>query len=126
MDKYLELFTQLLHVHLPRLSAHFAKMSVEPHCYALDWFFTVYSKSLPLDIVVRLWDLFFRDGESLIFRAALAILSLYEDELCQWDTFHCLQFLTRLPNDFDGTILFKTIDKIHLNPSDSNLSYLIF
>jgi TBC1 domain family member 14 len=125
MDQYLQLLCDLIDVHLPRLSAHFNRMAVQPNCFALDWFYTVFAKSLPLDIVVRLWDIFFRDGESLIFRTALAILSLYQEELCQWDSFYCLQFLTRLPDPFDGHELFRMIEKIELRPTDSQLFHLI-
>ena len=125
MEKYLQLFTDLLRVHLPKLGAHFSAMSIEANYFALDWFFTIYSKSLPLDLVARVWDLFFRDGESLIFRTALAILAVYEEHLCQLDTFHCLQFLTRLPDTLDGAVLFDAIDRIQLQPSDSELFHLI-
>ncbi|UJR26967.1 hypothetical protein I4U23_008274 [Adineta vaga] len=125
IEKYLELFNQLLNYHLPKLSAHFIQMSIEPNCFALDWFFTIYSKSLPLDVVSRIWDMFFRDGDAFIFRTAIAILSLYEERLCQLDTFHCLQFLTRLPDDLNVTSLFKAIDKINFDHTNCELFYLI-
>lgn len=125
MDEYLELFEQLLRVHLPKLSAHFSAMSIKVDCFALDWFFTLFAKSLPLDVVVRLWDLFFRDGEVLIYRTALAILSIYEDQLCQIDPFHCLQFLTRLPDNLDSQALFSSIERLQLKPSDAPLYHLI-
>ncbi|CAF3420273.1 unnamed protein product [Rotaria sp. Silwood1] len=125
IDKYLQLFKQLLNYHLPKLSAHFIHMSIEPNCFALDWFFTIFSKSLPLDVVSRIWDLFFRDGDAFIFRTAIAILSLYEERLCQLDTFHCLQFLTRLPDDLNVTSLFKAIDKINFDHTNCELFYLI-
>lgn len=125
IEKYLQLFSDLLNAHLPKLSAHFQQMSIEANCFALDWFFTIYSKSLPLDVVSRIWDLFFRDGDVFIFRTAIAILSLYEERLCQLDTFHCLQFLTRLPEDLNGTTLFKAIDQIHFDSDSSELFDLI-
>ena len=33
--------------------------------------FTLFSKSLPLDAASRVWDVFCRDGEAFLFRAAL-------------------------------------------------------
>jgi hypothetical protein len=68
LDEYLELFDQFLHFHLPKLSSHLSAMSIRVDCFALDWFFILFAKSLPLEIVVRLWDLFFRDGEVFIYR----------------------------------------------------------
>ena len=37
----------------------------------------MYSKSLPLDVASRVWDLFCRDGDELLFRTALGKISLY-------------------------------------------------
>ena len=33
--------------------------------------YTLYAKSLPLEITCRIWDVFFRDGEEFVFQAAL-------------------------------------------------------
>ena len=33
--------------------------------------FTLYSKSLPLDLASRVWDVYFRDGDSFLFATAL-------------------------------------------------------
>jgi hypothetical protein len=61
----------------------------------------------------------------LSIETALAILSMYEDHLCQIDPFHCLQFLTRLPENLDSEELFSAIDRIQLKPSDVPLYHLI-
>lgn len=45
--------------------------------------FTLYSKSLPLDVACRVWDVFCRDGEEFLFRTGLGILRLFEDVLLQ-------------------------------------------
>lgn len=31
----------------------------------------MYAKSLPLDIVVRIWDVYFRDGDDVLFQVAV-------------------------------------------------------
>eukprot|EP00041_Stephanoeca_diplocostata_P026552 m.718163 g.718163 ORF g.718163 m.718163 type:complete len:574 (-) comp22992_c1_seq8:3002-4723(-) len=41
---------------LPELSAHFLSLGVQPEFYANEWIITIFSKLLPLDIVVRVWD----------------------------------------------------------------------
>lgn len=43
--------------------------------------FTLFSKSLPLDIASRVWDVFCRDGEEFLFRAALGEF-LTDDLIC--------------------------------------------
>lgn len=125
IDQYFQLLKDLLCVHLPKLNEHFSKMSIEINCFALDWLFTMFSKSLPLDIVVRIWDLILRDGEKMIFRTAIGILSIFEEDLCRLDTFYCLQYLTRLPENVDEKKLFDAIEKIQLRRTDSNLYHLI-
>ncbi len=64
--------------------------------------FTLYSKSLPLDVACRVWDVFCRDGEESLFRTGLGILRLFEDILLQMDFIHIAQFLTRLPEDLQS------------------------
>lgn len=42
--------------------------------------FTLFSKSLPLDVASRVWDVFCRDGEAFLFRAALGeFLKLFKN-----------------------------------------------
>jgi len=38
--------------------------------------YTLFSKSLPLDVASRVWDVFCRDGEEFLFRTALGLFSL--------------------------------------------------
>lgn len=71
--------------------------------------FTLYSKSLPLDVACRVWDVFCRDGEESLFRTALGILRLFEDVLLQMDFIHIAQFLSRLPDDLQSHTLFNAM-----------------
>lgn len=75
----------------------------------VDRIFTLYTKSLPLDVACRVWDVFCRDGEEFLFRTGLGILRLYEEVLLQMDFIHIAQFLTRLPDDTPPERLFSCI-----------------
>ncbi|KAI4874769.1 hypothetical protein NFI96_023552 [Prochilodus magdalenae] len=77
--------------------------------------FTLYSKSLPLDVACRVWDVFCRDGEEFLFRTALGILRLYEDVLTHMDFIHNAQFLTRLPEDINTHMLFSSIAAVSMS-----------
>jgi len=37
--------------------------------------YTLFAKSLPLDVASRVWDVFCRDGEEFLFRTALGLLT---------------------------------------------------
>lgn len=80
--------------------------------------FTLYSKSLPLDLACRVWDVFCRDGEEFLFRTGLGILRLYEDILLQMDFIHIAQFLTKLPEDITSEKLFSCIAAIQMQNSN--------
>ena len=60
-------------------------------------------------------DFFLRDGEGFLFRAALGVLSLYQDHLLRETDFVLMaQFLTKLPENLDSEALFARIDGIAL------------
>lgn len=109
MLKYFAAFEVFFEENLPRLFQHFQNNSLTPDFYLIDWIFTLYSKSLPLDVACRVWDVFCRDGEEALFRTGLGILRLYQDVLLQMDFIHSAQFLSRLPENTPAHTLFSCI-----------------
>ncbi|XP_005743636.1 TBC1 domain family member 12-like [Pundamilia nyererei] len=114
MLKYFAAFEIFFEENLPRLFSHFQTNSLTPDLYLIDWIFTLYSKSLPLDVACRVWDVFCRDGEESLFRTGLGILHLYEEVLLQMDFIHIAQFLTRLPEDLQSHTLFNAMASTHM------------
>ncbi|XP_064418813.1 TBC1 domain family member 12 isoform X2 [Latimeria chalumnae] len=118
MLKYFAAFEVFFEENLPRLFDHFKTYNLTPDIYLIDWIFTLYSKSLPLDLACRVWDVFCRDGEEFLFRTALGILRLYEDILLQMDFIHIAQFLTKLPEDITSEKLFACIAAVQMQNSN--------
>ncbi|XP_062375473.1 TBC1 domain family member 12 isoform X3 [Sardina pilchardus] len=114
MLKYFAAFEVFFEENLPRLYQHFQNNSLTPDFYLIDWIFTLYSKSLPLDVACRVWDVFCRDGEEALFRTGLGILRLYQDVLLQMDFIHSAQFLSRLPDNTPAHTLFSCIANTHM------------
>ncbi|XP_076835293.1 TBC1 domain family member 12 isoform X2 [Brachyhypopomus gauderio] len=114
MLKYFAAFEVFFEENLPKLFQHFQTNSLTPDFYLIDWIFTLYSKSLPLDVACRVWDLFCRDGEEALFRTGLGILRLYQDVLLQMDFIHSAQFLSRLPEHTPAHTLFSCINNTHM------------
>uniref|UniRef100_A0A8C1PGV9 TBC1 domain family, member 14 n=1 Tax=Cyprinus carpio TaxID=7962 RepID=A0A8C1PGV9_CYPCA len=110
---------------LPKLFAHFKNNSLSSDIYLIDWIFTLYSKSLPLDIACRVWDVFCRDGEEFLFRTALGILRLYEDILTHMDFIHIAQFLTRLPDYISAEEIFSSITNINMNSKNKKWAQVL-
>ena len=71
-------------------------------------------QTLPLDVACRVWDVFLRDGDEFLFRAALGILSLFQEELLQLDFIQLGQFLSKLPESIDADAFFRSIEGIHM------------
>ncbi|XP_050970830.1 TBC1 domain family member 14 isoform X1 [Labeo rohita] len=115
MLTYFAAFEVFFEENLPKLFAHFKNNNLSSDIYLIDWIFTLYSKSLPLDIACRVWDVFCRDGEEFLFRTALGILRLYEDILTHMDFIHIAQFLTRLPDYISAEEIFSSITTINMN-----------
>ncbi|XP_068164492.1 TBC1 domain family member 14 isoform X2 [Antennarius striatus] len=114
MLTYFSAFEVCFEENLPKLFAHFKKNNLTPDIYLIDWIFTLYSKSLPLDLACRVWDVFCRDGEEFLFRTALGLLRLFQDVLTCMDFIHMAQFLTRLPDFIPAEQLFHHIATVHM------------
>lgn len=115
MLTYFAAFEVFFEENLPKLFAHFKKNNLTPDIYLIDWIFTLYSKSLPLDLACRVWDVFCRDGEEFLFRTALGLLRLYQDVLTSMDFIHMAQFLTRLPDLLPAEQFFQHIAAVHMS-----------
>ncbi|KAL6041144.1 TBC1 domain family member 14 [Balamuthia mandrillaris] len=113
---YTAVLNILMEEFLPNIAKHLRALEIDTNLYIMDWFLTLFSKSLSLDVATRVWDLYFEEGDLFLFRTALGLLSLFSSELLQGSFDECLQLLTHLPSDLDGDALFKCIAEI--KPSD--------
>jgi hypothetical protein len=71
---------ELLRVHDPALSEHFARLGVSIQLLCTKWFFSFFAESMPFDVVCRLYDILFVDicsgqqSSKIIFSTSLAVL----------------------------------------------------
>ena len=72
-------FEALLKSQLPKIYSHFLTLCLTPDLYLQEWIYTLYSRSLPLDLASRVWDVYCRDGDDFIFRIAIGIHLLSND-----------------------------------------------
>ncbi|CUT99243.1 small g protein signaling modulator 3 [Echinococcus multilocularis] len=72
---------QLISVFLPRINAILQQHDVDLPLITLGWFLTLFSGVLPMQIVLRVWDLLFYEGSTVLFRISLAILKIKEEAL---------------------------------------------
>lgn len=59
---------------LPALHGVLSALRIEPSSYFLPWAHSLFVGAFSLDVASRLWDCYLRDGEVLLWRAALELL----------------------------------------------------
>ncbi|CAL8111503.1 unnamed protein product [Orchesella dallaii] len=79
----------------PELHVHFTSQGFHTSMYASSWFLTIFTTSLPLAVASRIMDVFLMDGIEVVFRIALAILSMAKHELLSLDMEGMLKYLQK-------------------------------
>ncbi|GLT46266.1 hypothetical protein SLA2020_200360 [Shorea laevis] len=74
-------FKDLLAKQCPRITSHLEAMEFDVSLVATEWFLCLFSKSLPSETTLRVWDVLFYEGAKVLFHVALAIFKMKEDEL---------------------------------------------
>ncbi|GFZ05225.1 Ypt/Rab-GAP domain of gyp1p superfamily protein [Actinidia rufa] len=74
-------FKDLLIKKCPRIAAHLEALEFDVSLVATEWFLCLFSKSLPSETSLRVWDVLFYDGAKVLFLVALAIFKMKEEEL---------------------------------------------
>lgn len=75
MSQFYSAFDALLKTHLPKVHFHLYTLNLTPDLYLTEWIYTLYSRSLPLDLASRVWDVYCRDGDDFIFRVAIGTVN---------------------------------------------------
>lgn len=101
---------------VPRLYRHFEELGFAPEILVSQWFMTLFSYTLPLNLLLRLWDYTFLTGWPGIYRVTIAMLRVMEDTMldCNLDRLACLMrnFRTSLSNAVpDGRVLDTVLEE---------------
>ncbi|KAI8061231.1 rab-GTPase-TBC domain-containing protein [Thamnidium elegans] len=90
------------------------------------WFLTMFINILPVETVLRIWDCFFIEGYSVMFRVALTIIQMNKDRISKLqDPIEIFQILQNMPRRlidcatfmeyvFSDQNLFAAIDQDHI------------
>lgn len=104
---------------IPDLHLHFQSQSFHTSMYASSWFLTLFTSAFPLPVACRIMDVFLSEGMDVIFKVALALLTMGKSELLCLDMEGMLKFLqkelpTKAGSDPDGMMLLAY--NMKLNP----------
>lgn len=96
----------LINVRLPRIAAALHDLNVHPTMFAAQWVLTLFTYNFPFHVVVRIWDCFLCEGWKVVYRVALAVLKLHEEELAGAGSFEVMMGVFRqIPASLDADVL---------------------
>ena len=72
---------------------NFKQHQLSPSAYLPDWFIPLFLDHLPFEACARIWDILLLEGDSFLYRAALAILAVLEPRLFFPDRKELLELL---------------------------------
>jgi hypothetical protein len=110
LQRHLALYDAFFAVRLPDVYAHLRALGVRTSAYALDWFMTLFGKALEHRCCARVFDAFLLEGESFLFRVALAILTLQRRRLLGAEIENVSRILKDTPF-LDEKLIFDTIEE---------------
>ena len=110
-----QLFRLLLRQNLPEVCDHFENEGVKPGMFLIEWFLTLYSRSLNQEVASRVWDLLFYQGPLVLYQAGIAILKILSGSLMHEDLAGIMAVLTQISSFIiNGDLLVEIIDSIKI------------
>ncbi|KAJ6221727.1 hypothetical protein RDWZM_000272 [Blomia tropicalis] len=117
VDQYV--LRDLITEKLPNLSQHMEQHHIEISLFA--WFLTVFVDNIPVSVYLHIWDVFLYEGSKVLFRFALAILKMHEQDLLQMkDSASFNQYLRTLDERHFNLKRLSEIAFRELNPFSSS------
>ncbi|KAG9509803.1 TBC domain-containing protein kinase-like protein [Fragariocoptes setiger] len=97
VQRYLDLFFDLLSYHDSALAIHLDRLGFSPNLYAIPWFLTMFTHVLPLHKILHVWDRLLLGNETFPLCIGLAILAQFRDELLSYTFNDCIVVFSDLP-----------------------------
>ncbi|XP_066926047.1 TBC1 domain family member 2B-like isoform X1 [Clytia hemisphaerica] len=93
-----KVFRDLLDEKCPKLSAHLVSLQFDISLVSFNWFLTVFVDLFPIELTLRVWDTFLFEGSKVLFRYALSVFKLFEEEFLRFkDPGPMFNFFRNLP-----------------------------
>jgi len=77
--------SDLMEKKMPRLHKHLVKNDIQLTLFT--WFFTIFVDGFRPELMLRIWDCFLLEGDKVLFRFALSILYITQDDLLEMHDF---------------------------------------
>jgi len=93
LPKSISILQSLLESEFPVLWAHFEEENIEISSFTAPWFLTIFIHNFPLNLAIRIWDLFLIEGFNFVYVVALTIFRLFQDKLLKMKFDDLMMFL---------------------------------
>ena len=113
---YYTCFEEVLVENSPQVYNKIKDLEISSNQYLFLWLQTVFLKVLPLTTACRVWDNFIYEGNSFLFKTAVAILKLFACVICNKDFFkeftfeNCIRYHTLYFNKYMSLFLIDVIE----------------
>lgn len=83
LQRALLVVTRLVDTRQPDLAAHLEALGVPVSCVVVRWLPCLFAGTMPVESVLRVWDMTMAEGMVAVYRAAIAVLEMQRDALIQ-------------------------------------------
>ena len=133
IKKRLDLFNDIFQINLPELYEHFKEIEILPEHYLLEWFMTLYTRNIFIDLAFRIWDIYMIEGILALYKVAIVIFRIHQNQYLKMEFSDIMNHLKNLENNHYNEDRFiedmnkvkfdeKIINKIH----QLNEEYLLY
>lgn len=113
IKKRLQIFKQVLYYNLPVLCDHFESLDLLPESYLIEWHMTLFAKTLNIDLVARIWDIYMLEGIKIIYQTSIVILAHFEKRFLEFEYEDIIKELkSLLMLNFDEDELIQNIKQV--------------
>eukprot|EP00468_Gymnochlora_sp_CCMP2014_P006431 CAMPEP_0167751108 /NCGR_PEP_ID=MMETSP0110_2-20121227/6374_1 /TAXON_ID=629695 /ORGANISM="Gymnochlora sp., Strain CCMP2014" /LENGTH=763 /DNA_ID=CAMNT_0007636525 /DNA_START=204 /DNA_END=2493 /DNA_ORIENTATION=+ len=88
-------FRELISRHLPKIAAQLELLEMNIDAVSTNWIMCLFATSLPIEVVLHIWDCIFLEGIKVLFRAGLALLKYMEKDIMACQSFEDIIYLFR-------------------------------
>ena len=107
MEECIYVHNALLKKYMPKLATKLTEIGFLPQMYCVHWFMTIFAVYFPMDVVVRIWDVYLIEGRKTVFRLGIAIMKIHEDQLMQASFDQCFDLFKEYKEKVNLVELFK-------------------
>ena len=107
INRYLNFFTKLMEKHAKEVFEHLNKLEIKPELYLIPWIEKLFAQTLDYDILLHVYDLYFVNGEYILFQTAITIIKLLEQDLMNVTISEVFKLLKRLPKKYTDLEFFE-------------------